>query len=1003
MKRRNIWALALLAGLGVQASAKDNGNLKGFVVDEWGQPISGALVQMAKIPGVKAVTQKDGSFTIQAAQNALLEVTAPDNSAKTVTATEGVMTIVMTKNDLPVNIGYNKLQRMEETTASVATVSGETLGKRTSRDITTAMYGYLPGLTSLQNSGLYANKSTSFYVRGEHSLSTNSPLILVDGIERDATYIVPEEVESVTVLKDAAAVALYGYKGANGVINIVTKRGKYNSREVKFTYDHVINWQARKPKFVDAYTYAKAYNEALGYEGATPKYSDNELNAFRTGTYPYLYPNVDWANETFKNTGATNLYNISFRGGGNNFRYYTMLDLQVDKGFVKNANVNDGYSTQNKYSRANLRTNLDIDISPKTKLQINLLGTLAESGKPGDGTDLWSLIYAMPSAAIPVKTQGGLWGGQTAGTTWDGTKNPVAVAQGAAYTKQHIRSLYADMTLKQDFSSVLPGLGGSLRVAYDNLAAYLEDHSKTFIYGYDYVTAFENNEPSAITKYQGGADSEMGTSANLNTFRRRFNFAGTLDYDRTFGEHSIYTQMRWDYEYQNSAGNGNTFYRQNLSWYLHYGFKNKYLLDFNLVGSASNRLAPGHKWAVAPTVSAGWVLSKESFLKDIPFLDLLKLRASVGIINTDNIPGDDYWDQIYQTGGYYSFGSSYTTLDNGGWEQGQLATFASTHEKGYKYNGGLDIGLFKGLNVSIDGYFERRTDIWVSSAGKYSSVLGQTAPYQNDGIVNSWGLEIGADYTKKIGTVKVNLGGSFSLAKNKVIEKDEAPQLYQNLVTTGFPVSQLFGYEAIGLFKDQADIDNSPAQTFSTVYPGDIKYRDVNGDGKIDTNDKTAIGYNTVCPEIYYSFHLGAEWKGLGFDAMFQGTGHYSAVLNTTAMYHPLLATTSLSQYYYDNRWTPDNQNALFPRLASASSVNNYQTSTWWLRDASFVKLRNVEIYYKFPQELLKRIRIMNNAKLYVRGIDLLCFDHVKESDPESYGATNPLTRSVVVGLQIGF
>ena len=282
--------------------------------------------------------------------------------------------------------------------------------------------------------------------------------------------------------------------------------------------------------------------------------------------------------------------------------------------------------------------------------------------------------------------------------------------------------------------------------------------------------------------------------------------------------------------------------------------------------------------------------------------------------------------------------------------------------------------------------------------------MGFTAPYENGGIVDNWGVEIGANYTKKVGDFKFNIGGNFMLAKNKIIEQLEEPRLYDNLIQTGNPVKQTYGLQAIGFFKDEADIANSPAQNFgTTLRPGDIKYKDVNNDGIIDDNDKVAIGYSTTAPEIYYSFHLGAEWKGLGFDAMFQGTGRYSAVLNTTSLYWPLINNTTISEHAYENRWTPENPDALYPRLSSESNANNYQTNTVWLEDRSFLKLRSVELYYNFPEKWMKKTHVLSKAKLYVRGIDLLCFDKIKIADPEAYGATAPLTRSAVIGLSIGF
>ena len=333
-----------------------------------------------------------------------------------------------------IQIGYQKAQRLEESTSSVSTVYNEDFNKRSAKNIANSLYGYGIGLTTLQGSGRYADAQPTFFIRGLQSLSTNNPLVLVDGIERDISDLTPEEVESVAILKDAAAVALYGYKGINGVVNITTKRGAYNTREIKFTYDHGFGWQARKPKFVDSPTYASAMNEALTNDGMSPRYTQDELNAFRSGQYPYLYPNVDWLGETFRNMDATNIYNISFRGGASKFRYYAMANLTTNKGFIASPYTNEGYSTQDEYSRANLRTNLDIDLSENTKLKLNVLGILSESRTPGAkdeaGADIWNMIYTLPSAAFPARLENGTWGGSA---TWVGTQNPVAVSQAAAY------------------------------------------------------------------------------------------------------------------------------------------------------------------------------------------------------------------------------------------------------------------------------------------------------------------------------------------------------------------------------------------------------------------------------------------------------------------------------------------------------------------------------------------------------------------------------------------
>lgn len=1003
MRKKNIIVLALCSSISLYMFAQKAGNEKmtGVVLDNHGNPVAGAVIRFEHNNSLTSTTNKDGVFLIQEQKSDNLEIISPDNSRKLVPAEDlnKPLRIVLERSDRPSFVGYEKALSNEETTASVYTTYSDELNKRSSKNIGNSLFGNVLGLTTLQGSGTYANQNPTFYIRGLQSLSGSTPLILVDGIERDITYVVPEEVESVTVLKDAAAIALYGYKGANGAINVITKRGKYNTKAVQFSLDHAINWEARRPKFVNSLTYANAVNEARNYEGQSPRYSTNELAAIESGNYPYLYPNIHWIDETFKNTSITNMANLSFYGGSQNMRYYTLLNLQYNSGFIKSPNMNDGYSTQNQFSKANFRTNLDANITPSTKMTLNVLGTLSETRLPGDNANLWDMIYSLPSLAFPVRTEDGLWGGNA---TWLGTMNPVAQSQAAGYTKYHGRNLFTDLTLKQDLSGFIKGLSASLKLAYDNNAIYLENHSKTYVYGSDAVTSWTDGVPSMLTRYKAGTESSLGTASSLDSWARNFNSAVALYYNNSWKKHTLYAQTKVDYEYRNIDGLDNTWYRTNLSLFAHYGYREKYYGDITLVASASNKLATKHKWAYSPTISAAWLISKEEFLKS-SFVDFLKLRASFGIINVDAIPAESYWQQLYVGGSLYNFDTGYTS-SLGSWQIGRLATTNPKHEKAYKYNLGIDARFCHAVSVTAEAYYQSRKDIFVASDGKYSSVLGVSAPYENAGIINSWGIEFGTDYYKDISkNVSINLGLNMTWNKSKIKEQLEEPRNHPNLVRTNHSLSQIFGMKAIGLFKDQADIDSSPTQTFGTVVPGDIKYEDVNKDGKVDADDETAIGYNIYNPEIYYSLKLGADWKGLGFNALFQGAGKYSAILNTKSNYWPLINNTNISQEYYNNRWTSQNLDAKYPRLAAESSTNNFRTSTLWLEDRSFLKLRYVEFYYKFPSAFLKKTKIVEDAKLYVRGIDLLCFDKIKITDPEMYGVSNPLTRSIVFGLSVGF
>lgn len=904
-----------------------------------------------------------------------------------------------------IDVGANVNFSREQSTSAVSVITSESTNKRSAKNIGNSILGQGSGLISLQNSGNYAGINPTFYIRGMQSLDGNTPLFVVDGIERDIQYISAEEVESVSVLKDAAATALYGYKGANGVVLITTKRGKFNSKEIKVNLDHAINFMAHKPKFVDAQTYAKAMNEAYANDGfENPRYTQEEVDAFGSSKYPYLYPNVNWVDETFRNHSVTNMLNASFTGGGEKFKYYALLDLQYDNGFVKNPDTHEGYSTNNKYVKGNLRMNMDMILSKNTTMKVNLLGVLAESNAPGNSAKLWDMVYGLPSAAFAVKDEDGKWGGNS---TWAGTVNPVAQSQDAGYSRNHNRGIYTDLTIRQELPAVLKGLAVQGRIAYDHFSNIYENYSKTYVYGSPTVVDWLDGKPQLGKAFTGGSESDLGASISTNSFTRRFHADASADYQNTFGAHSIYSQLKYDYEFSDEFAINSTLYRQNISWYTHYGLLDRYFLDLALIESGSNRLAPGSKWALSPTVSAAWVLSKENFMKNLNWVDFLKLRASYGIIQTDILPesGWMYYMQQYQTtGGTYPFNSGFQS-DFGRTYLDAIATSGLTREKAAKFNAGVDATLFGGLDFSFDGFYQRRSNIWVSTAGKYSSELGVDAPYEGDGIVDSWGWEASLDYNKQIGEVKFNIGANIDYYRSQIKEQDEAPKLYPNLVSTGHRVSQLFGYKAIGFFKDQADIDASKPQLLgSTPRPGDIKYEDVNGDGQIDTNDKTAIGYSTVAPEIYYNIHLGVEWKGLGIDAMFLGTGRYSGVLSTKSMYKPLVGNTTISQYYYDNRWTPETAGtAKFPALSSTSNANNYNTNTLWMFDRSFFKLRNIEVYYNFPKAMLAKTKLLNAAKLYVRGVDLFSFDHLDESDPEVFGATNPLNRSIVAGLSVIF
>lgn len=924
--------------------------------------------------------------------------------------------------DQLVDIGANRQFSREQSTASVSVITNKDVNKRGARNIGNNILGQGSGLVGLDGAGLFNAQNPTFYIRGVQSSSGSTPLIIIDGVERAMENVVAEDVESVQILKDAAATALYGYKGANGVLLITTKHGKYNSNSIKVSYDHTFSYLTNKPEMVDAATYASAVNEAYRNQGGSAIYSDAVIDAYRNGTNPLYYPNVNWADETFRNVSHNNRYDVELKGGTSNFRYYTNVQLLTNKGFIKNFQ-NDGYSTQNKYTRGTLRSNMDIDLGPKTKLHTHLYGLLTEQSQPGSQADLWGMIYKVPANAFPVKLNDAVWGGNTVYTT----NNPVAQSQAAAYYKNHQRALYADLQLDQDLSSITEGLSAQTQIGYDTWSNVYEDHSKTYRYSYyevannGDVVANGNASMSAIQ----GSDSNMGTGSGNNSWIRRCIWNASINYDRTFAEkHNVYGQLKYDYEYNDKTGTNTTVYRHNVSLFAHYGFDSRYLLDVALVESGSSRLAPGSKWAFSPNVSAAWNISNEAFMKNVKWIDFLKLRASWGNQSLDVLPGDNVWtyyDQFYlMDAATYPFDATYTGTQWGNTYLGTARTQSLGHEQSSKLNVGFDATLFGGLNISADYYYQHRYNIWYSTAGSYSSVFGLTAPYENVGVINQKGFEVSADYSKKFNNdFTINLGASMTLNKTIVEEQAEAPQLFANTSSTGKRYGQAFGYVANGFFQKSDDLDGDgtisaaemqqkgyPVQNFTTVHPGDVKYMDLTDDDKIDSNDRQAIGYSTTAPDLYYNFHLGAEYKGLGIDAMFQGVGKWTGFKTTNGLYRSAVATNTLSQYLYENSWSAERgntENAQFPRLSTTSNANNDVNSTLNMFDRSYLKLRYVEMYYYLPQTMLQKVDFISNVKVYVRGTDLFTADHLDKADAAVYSATQPLTRSIQVGAAVTF
>jgi TonB-linked SusC/RagA family outer membrane protein len=900
------------------------------------------------------------------------------------------------KQSQKLDLGYGVETTEYLTTAATYTITAEELSRTSAISLADALYGKLLGLTALQNTGFKGEESTgaTFNIRGTQTTGETSILILVDGLERPIDRLKVEEVESVTVLRDAAAVAMYGHEGINGVLLVKTKRGKADSGfHFKAGASHKIQFDPQMAPMVSAYDYANALNLARINDGNPVAYSEAELQYFRDGSNPYVYPNVNWRDEVFKNTaGETDAF-ISMYGGSDKVEYYTQLDYTDARGLYKNPDQGD-WNSQLKYSKANIRANLDFQVTSTTRVHTNILAIFMETnGVPNlSSNDAWWHLYKVPALAFPIKTLGGVWGGsQTYGDF-----NLVAKSQGTGFAKTHQRQIWADITLEQDLDFLLEGLKFYAGGSYDNASNTFENRSKGYQYGWNYYDA--NNvmqeavmgtlEDKLTFNYWVDSQWRIGTvNAGLKyakNFRNGDNFAANANYN-------MKSEIR--------DGQSNTWYRSNWNLALHYDHAQRFLVDVVLAANGSNRSYPA-KWAFSPTVGLGWIFASNP---DAGFLNYGKLRLSGGIQHTDYVPASGLWlDRWSSSHGQFWYGQNFAS--SWGAFLTQFPTTSFQQESAYKSNFGADLRIANCLDVILDVFYQQRRNILVSAGSLNSDVVGIQSAYDDKGVVASYGGEFGLRYAKTFSNgFNLNFGGNISYVRSKVMDWIETP-VYPNLSVIGDQADAARGLIALGFFQDQADIDNSPLQEFGQVKVGDIKYKDVNGDGVINENDYVAIdGGSTNFPNLNAGFSLGMEFKGIGLSATFQAAANQIKNLRyVDGVWGALSDNRNLSQEYYDHCFDVAGASALYPRLSTTNVANNAQESTIWYRNVRWLKLRDCEIYYRFPASLLRHVKL-SDAKIFVQGQNLLSFDNIPAMDAENLNTGYPVMKAVNFGLSVVF
>ena len=891
-----------------------------------------------------------------------------------------------------VPLGFGITRPKVELTAAVGSVGADNLTNRVTINPANALFGKIPGLAVMQNGGASWENDPTMIIRGVGTFRDASILTLVDGYERPISSLSLGEIESVTVLKDAAALAMYGIRGANGVLLVTTKRGDAQRDKVAISYEQGITQVRRIPDLLDAYGYASAMNEARLNDGLTPLYSQQALDAFQSGSSPYFYPNVNWFDESFRDFGNTNNLKATFQGQTATARYFALLNYQSDNGMLGPVDANEGYSTQLTYGKFNFRSNVDVNVTPSTTLKIGLGGNLRAMNTPGTSVAaVMAALYNTPSAAYPVKTYNNIWGG-----TSNFGNNPVAQISASGYRRTQIRELLADGSIEQKLDVVLPGLAVEAAVAFDNSATYSEGKIKQ--YEYQSISLTENNGVLDSVETGYGNDTELSYYHNLANQWNHATVQGKVKYDNEWNNQRINSILLYQQDKLVRNGQSNTYVHQLVAGNVHYANNGKYFADLSLAYSGTNVLPKGQRFGFFPALSAGWKIADESWFSKRVVNDL-KLRASWGMAGNDLIPQNLADVQFNGSTPYFFTGNNNIS---GGLQEGRLPSTGLTYESSTKYNIGVDASLLGMIDVNVDAFYDRRVNILVESDGLVSNVLGAAKPLLSEGVVTNKGVEAALKFYRNEGAFTYYIDGQFAFVRNKIEQMGEAFQPFSYLSRTGRSIGQTFGLEAIGFFKDQADIDNSPTQLFSPVKPGDVKYRDQNHDGVINAYDEKALAFSGVNPEMYYSASVGMAYKGFGLDVLFQGVANKTLYLSAQSVFWPLIGNGTISDFSAD-RWTPATaETATLPRLTTLGNDNNYRPNSLWLVDGSYLKLRSVVLSYSLSQQVASKLRL-STARIILRGMDLFSIDRIDVVDPEAIGFTYPTYATYSLGVQIGF
>lgn len=993
--------------------------VQGKVTDDLDSPLPGVNI-LVKGTIVGTTTDAEGRYSLSVpSQDAVLvfsfigyttqELVVGDRSVIDVSLSADIQTL----GEVTV-IGYGT-QRRETVTGAVSTMKTKDIVKNDVGDVTNTIAGRIPGIIAVQSSAQPGNDAAQLFIRGQSTLNNNSPLVMVDGVQRDFNRIDPNNIESITVLKDAAATAVYGVRGANGVILITTKRGEESKPRISYSGYYGVQNPIRVPGYLNAYDYAVLYNEAQRNDnpGLSPDqltYSEEDIQKYRDHSDPYGYPDVDWNKEILRYDAPIQRHSVELSGGSKNISYYTSFGLLDQSGSIPNLN----------YKTYTFRANIDANVTSSTKVSLNLSGIKENRTYPGvtgQGLDQAGIYSSTAPNAHPVRWENGTWASEVG-------LNPVAEVTESGYRRWANNTVQTSLILEQKLSFITNGLSLKLLAAFDPgffkekiwLSPY-KAYQKT---GTGYSEVGAGKKPSLQQSY---AENHATT------------FEAHLGYNRIFGKHEVtglflYTQYAW---YDENFSAGRTQYnsaaidqlfagpalnptnsgsaaeggREGYVGRVTYGFDSRYLFEANFGYNGSENFPPGKRFGFFPSAAIGWVISEEQFFNDINFIDFLKIRASYGEVGNDQIGGRRflYKQPFYYGNGYVLGGNAPIPVQS--IFDGGLPNTDVTWERAKKTNVGLEAQFLENrFSVTADVFFEKRDNILATRNQSVPATFGAELPVENIGKVENKGIELEMNYRQSIGGFSYAIGGNFTFVKNKIVYIDESENVPEWQRRTGRPMGQFYGYISEGLYLTQAQLDNNPK--FDWVEPrlGDIIYRDVNGDGVLTPDDQTAIGLSRL-PQIMYGINLSASYKGFDFSALIQGAGKSNVYFSDEAAWEFLYGSNPLETI--KGRWTADgvNSNPTYPRLSLYRNEYKKEVSTYWLRDASYWRLKNIQLGYTIPKNLFSQAGInIETFRIYVSGTNLFTrakFDQWDPEAPSGAGGYYPQMKVTSIGINITF